>query len=167
MITARKAADQLGMSVRFVYGLGESGALTKYKFGKGVRFDENEVAAYKESCKCQSVSTSPRAAGDFTLTVRLPGERESALAAYFRKAGIKISEKSSTKPRRRAYTPLQLREIEQLRGENAVLAGILSDCDNVLATIVADDIDEAKKIGDLRMALAYALDPYKREGTLL
>lgn len=59
------------------------------------------------------------------------------------------------------------RELEQLRGENAVLAGILSDCDNVLATIIADDLDEAEKIGDLRRAIAYALDPYKREGTLL
>ena len=27
--------------------------------------------------------------------------------------------------------------------------------------------DEAEKVRDLRMALAYALDPYKREGTLL
>lgn len=58
-------------------------------------------------------------------------------------------------------------EVADLHGENAVLAGILSDCDNVLATIIADDLDEAEKIGDLRMALAYALDPYKREGTLI
>jgi hypothetical protein len=57
--------------------------------------------------------------------------------------------------------------IEKLRGENAVLAGLLRDCDEVLATIEADDGDEAEKVSDLRMALAYALDPYKREGTLL
>ena len=52
--------------------------------------------------------------------------------------------------------------IEELRGENAVLAGLLRDCDAVLATIEADDGDEAEKVSDLRMALAYALDPYKR-----
>lgn len=57
--------------------------------------------------------------------------------------------------------------IEELRGENAVLAGLLRDCDEVLATIEADDSDESEKVRDLRMALAYALDPYKREGTLL
>jgi hypothetical protein len=57
--------------------------------------------------------------------------------------------------------------IEELRGENAVLAGLLRDCDEVLATIEADDGDEAEKVRDLRMALAYALDPYKREGALL
>ena len=32
---------------------------------------------------------------------------------------------------------------------------------------IADDGDEAEKVRDLRMALAYALDPYKREGNLL
>ena len=53
------------------------------------------------------------------------------------------------------------------KGERAVLAGLLRDCDAVLATIDADDGDEAEKLSDLRMALAYALDPYKREGTLL
>jgi len=57
--------------------------------------------------------------------------------------------------------------IEELRGENAVLAGLLRDCDAVLAAIEADDGDEAEKVRDLRTALAYALDPYKREGTLL
>lgn len=57
--------------------------------------------------------------------------------------------------------------LADLKGENAVLAGLLRDCDAVLATIEADDGDEAQKLGDLRMALAYAIDPYKREGTLL
>jgi len=88
MIKAAQAAEMLGMSTRFVYGLGESGILTKYKIGKGVRFDENEVRAYLESCKCQSITTRPRAVTASTLTVRLPGERGSALADYFRKAGM-------------------------------------------------------------------------------
>jgi len=57
--------------------------------------------------------------------------------------------------------------LRDLRGENAVLAGLLRDCDAVLATIEADDGEEAESVRDLRTALAYALDPYKREGTLL
>lgn len=57
--------------------------------------------------------------------------------------------------------------ITDLRGENAVLVGLLRDCDAVLAVIEADDGDEAEKARDLRVALLYALDPYKREGTLL
>lgn len=58
-------------------------------------------------------------------------------------------------------------ECADQKGERAVLAGLLRDCDAVLATIEADDGDEAEKVRDLRTALAYALDPYKREGTLL
>ena len=60
-----------------------------------------------------------------------------------------------------------VKAVMDLKGENAVLAGLLRDCDAVLATIEADDGEEAQKLGDLRMAVAYALDPYKREGTLL
>ena len=60
-----------------------------------------------------------------------------------------------------------VKECADQKGERAVLAGLLRDCDAVLATIEADDGDEAEKVRDLRTALAYALDPYKREGTLL
>lgn len=50
MITARQAADTLGMSVRFVYGLGESGILTKYKFGKGVSLNTvGEVLGHRSA----------------------------------------------------------------------------------------------------------------------
>ncbi|MBA3588319.1 hypothetical protein [Methylibium sp.] len=59
------------------------------------------------------------------------------------------------------------RDEQELRGENAVLAGLLRDCDAVMETIEPDDSEEGEKLSDLRMALAYALDPYKREGTLL
>jgi hypothetical protein len=65
------------------------------------------------------------------------------------------------------YLDAVLKHYAAMAGEHAVLAGLLRDCDAVLATIEADDGDEAEKMRDLRMALAYALDPYKREGTLL
>ena len=50
------------------------------------------------------------------------------------------------------------RTIEQLRGENAVLVSLLRDCDAVLATIVPDDSDEADRLGDLREAVAAAVE---------
>ena len=57
--------------------------------------------------------------------------------------------------------------VDELRGECNVLAGILRDCDAVLETIVPENDDEAERLSDLRMAITYAIDPYKREGTLL
>ena len=59
------------------------------------------------------------------------------------------------------------REIERQRGECLVLADILRDCDAVLATIEPENDTEAERLSDLRRAIVYALDPYKREGTLL
>ena len=44
-------------------------------------------------------------------------------------------------------------EIERLRGENAMLLGLLMDCNAVLRTIEADDSDEAEKLADLRSAI--------------
>lgn len=60
-----------------------------------------------------------------------------------------------------------MRRAHEAESENAVLAGILRDCDAVLETIEVDDTSEAENMANLRMALAYALDPYKREGTLI
>jgi hypothetical protein len=61
-----------------------------------------------------------------------------------------------------------LKHYAAMAGEHAVLAGLLRECDAVLATIEADDGDEADRLSDLRMALAYAIDPHKRhEGALL
>lgn len=59
------------------------------------------------------------------------------------------------------------REIERQRGESLVLADIIRDCDAVLATIEPENDDEAERLADLRRAIVYALDPYKREGALL
>jgi len=57
---------------------------------------------------------------------------------------------------------------ERERGERNTLAGILRDCDAVLATIEPDDSEEGHNLRDLRIAIAYALDPYKqKEGMLL
>lgn len=52
------------------------------------------------------------------------------------------------------------------KGERAMLAGLLRDCDAVLATIEADDGDEAERLENLCAAVALALQP-KHEGALL
>lgn len=57
--------------------------------------------------------------------------------------------------------------IAQLRGECNTLVGILRDAQSVIETIVPENDDEAEKLLDLRVAMAHAVDPYKREGTLL
>ena len=65
------------------------------------------------------------------------------------------------------YLDSVLKHYVAMVGEHAVLAGLLRDCDAVIETVIPDDSDEAGKLADLRMALADALDPYKRERTLL
>ena len=58
-------------------------------------------------------------------------------------------------------------EIERLRGENAVLLGLLADCAAVLRTIEGEDIDEAEKLRDLLGAIDSAQEPRRHKGALL
>lgn len=58
-------------------------------------------------------------------------------------------------------------EIEQLRGENAVLLGLLTDCAAVLRTIDPDDSDEAENLADLLGAIDGAIEPSRHKGALL
>lgn len=55
-------------------------------------------------------------------------------------------------------------EIERLRGENAALLGLLTDCNAVLRTIEGD---EAEKLNDLRSAIDRAQEPHRHKGVLL
>ncbi len=58
-------------------------------------------------------------------------------------------------------------EIEHLRGENAVLLGLLTDCNAVLRTIEGEDCDEAEKLNRLRSAIDRAHEPHRNKGALL
>jgi hypothetical protein len=58
-------------------------------------------------------------------------------------------------------------EIERLRGENAVLLGLLTDCAAVVRTIDADDSDEAEKLDELLGAIDRAQEPHRHKGALL
>lgn len=53
------------------------------------------------------------------------------------------------------------------QGESNVLARLLREAEAILVTLDPEDSDELEKLADLRVAIIYALDPYKREGTLL
>ena len=57
--------------------------------------------------------------------------------------------------------------IEELRGENAVLLGLLTDCAAVLRTIDPDDSDEADKLADLLGAIDRVQAPSRHQGALL
>jgi len=56
---------------------------------------------------------------------------------------------------------------QQLRGEAAVLAGLLRDCDLELAAIEAEDYRKGGEWVFLRAAIDIALNPINREGSLL
>lgn len=92
---------------------------------------------------------------------------------WVKRKGSKLEEITLAEPPKLRSIPASvetaelLKSIAELTGEANTLAGILCDCYVVLETIVPDDSDEAERLSDLRMAITYALDPYKREGTLL
>ena len=105
MLTATQAADALGVSKRHLYALAAKGLLPCYRFGGAVRFDAADLDAYKASCR--SASTPATSAGATFSTARSEPS-ESALRAYFQKAGIATKPKSSTGSRRQGSTHLRL-----------------------------------------------------------
>ena len=51
MLTATEAAQALGVSKRHLYALAAKGLLPCYRFGSAVRFDPQDIEAYKQSCR--------------------------------------------------------------------------------------------------------------------
>ncbi len=66
----------------------------------------------------------------------------------------------------RAANETLTQEIAGLRGENAVLADILRDADEVIAAIESGDVT-TYSLHELGMAISHALEPYKANGDLL
>lgn len=58
-------------------------------------------------------------------------------------------------------------EIERLRGENAVLLGLLGDAAGVIRSIDPEDGDEAEQLREMLEAIDRAQDPHRHEGALL
>lgn len=55
----------------------------------------------------------------------------------------------------------------RFNGENAVLLGLLTECNSVLRTIDPDDCDEAENLADLRHAIYCAQATGQHKGALL
>ena len=108
MLKAPEVAAMLGLSARAVYDLADRGMLACYRLGAGrgaVRFDPEDVEAYRAACR--SVGTPATNAGATNSTVSLKGA-DTDLAAYFRAAGVKPRLTPTTGKSRRGSTPLQL-----------------------------------------------------------
>lgn len=58
-------------------------------------------------------------------------------------------------------------EIERLRGENAVLLGLLADCAGVILSIEPEDGDEAEHLREILTAIDRAQEPERHNGALL
>ena len=95
-ITAIKAAEILGISLRAAYELAApKGPVPGYRYGKKcVRFQENDIREYKESCRFTTIKETN--AGDLHLT-KLSTKIESGSLSYFRSRGIAVKLKSSIK----------------------------------------------------------------------
>ena len=111
MLTARQAAEHLGLSLRTIYTLAAQNKLACHRFGKAVRFDLSDLEALKTQCR--SPATTP-ASGTTSLTVTSTGSG-SGLTSYFRKAGRAPKPTHSTVGNRQGFTTLRLVEQSQSR----------------------------------------------------
>ena len=51
MLTATEAAQALGVSKRHLYQLASAKKIACYRFGSAVRFDPQDIEAYKAQCR--------------------------------------------------------------------------------------------------------------------
>lgn len=109
MLTAAEAAELLKISPRKMYALAAAGEVACHRFGAAVRFAPEDLEAYK--AKCRSPATT-RAAGSTSLTVSLP-DADTALTAYFRKAGREPKRKPTSSEKQLDSTRLRLVEAGQ------------------------------------------------------
>ena len=100
----QEAALMLGLSKRKLYELAQSRKIACYRFGSSIRFDIEDLEAYKTSCRSPATT---QANGFISLTATLPGQ-DSALTAFFQRAGRKSKPTSSTALKAPASTRLQL-----------------------------------------------------------
>lgn len=59
MLTAREAADRMGLSDKKVYAMVASGILPGYKIGGAVRVDEEDLTEYLASCRIRPPAPEP------------------------------------------------------------------------------------------------------------
>lgn len=109
LITARQAAQRLGLSPRKIYELAATGRLPSFRFDDAIRFDPQDLETYRESCR--STTTRSSSAGATNSAVSLMDSDEE-LQNYFRRRGLLKKQKPTAKPKTRANTHLQLAHSE-------------------------------------------------------
>lgn len=56
-LTAKQAAQELGLSARKLYELAATGKLACYRFDGAIRFDGADIQAYKQSCRLPATTS--------------------------------------------------------------------------------------------------------------
>ena len=87
LLTANEVAVLLNLSQTKIYELARTGELPHYRFGSSVRFNQQEVQDYIQSCK--SAATVRRTAAISNLKVSIKA-KESGLEGAFQALGIKL-----------------------------------------------------------------------------
>jgi len=89
MLTVKQAAALLGVAPRTMYSLAApAGPLPCYRIGRALRFEQTDVMAYRERCKCVPVQRA-QAAPLRSFMIRAASTEESDLRKTFRTLGIK------------------------------------------------------------------------------
>ena len=104
-IDAKAAASMLGISARKVYELANSGRIPCYRIDTAVRFDPQDVEAFRKSCRSATTPVTSAGVSSSTVTLRAG---DSALADFFLKAGRIPKPTHSTSRKARGSTPLRV-----------------------------------------------------------
>ena len=87
MLNAKEAAERLGISRGMIYALAApTDPIPCQRIGRTVRFEIEDIDAYKESCR--HAPAKQKVAGVSTMTISYSTPGESGLVSHFRKAGI-------------------------------------------------------------------------------
>ncbi|OIQ92109.1 helix-turn-helix domain protein [mine drainage metagenome] len=103
LLTAAEVAKQLAVSQRFIYDLAARGDLPSIRMGGAVRFDPKDLERFVKSCRQRAAQPMPGYPGaPKVVNVRVSSPTgESELAAYFRKAGVRLQTRLNERPPQR------------------------------------------------------------------
>ena len=71
MLTATQAAQALGVSKRHLYQLASAKKIACYRFGSAVRFDPQDIEAYKQSCRSPATTPDAGSIAEFSGAAQL------------------------------------------------------------------------------------------------
>ncbi len=105
MLKAAQVAASLGISRRMVYDLHKDGKLRGYRFGSALRFDPDDVEAYKRLCLSDGTPETSGGGSSSTASLKVA---VTGLADFFRGVGVKPKLTPSTARKGRDSTPLRV-----------------------------------------------------------